>query len=193
MNVLAAWKHAVNLLVMQKVLNKRLEKAVAAQAKYYNFKHLTCQYNVGNLVYFNSKNIDSTCLTKKLDQKFYGPYKMIEHIDKIAYWLNLPTLTKIHNAFHVLLLKPCDPEKDDKRFFLSPPIKIDGKEEFKVKEILDSRSHYGKLQYLIKWLRYSDIDNQWIYKDQVTSSSNLVKLSHRLYPKKPCKGKREKS
>ena len=57
---------------MQKVLNKWLENVVAAQTKYYNSKHLARQYNIGNLVYLNSKNIDLTHPTKKLDGKFYG-------------------------------------------------------------------------------------------------------------------------
>ena len=41
-----------------------------------------------------------------------------------------------------------------------PPIEVDGKEEYEVKKILDSRVRHRKLQYLIKWLRYPDSDNE---------------------------------
>ena len=52
--------------------------------------------------------------------------------------------------------------------------------------------HYGKLQYLIKWFGYIDTDNPWVYKEQIAGSSKLVELFHRLYSKKPCKGKKRK-
>ena len=113
MDVPAVRERAVNLLIIRKVLDKRLEKAVVTQAKYY-FKHLVHQYNVGNLVCINSKHIDLTCLTKKLDWKFYRLYKVIKRIDKIVYRLDLPASMKIHNAFHVLLLKAYNFEKNGK-------------------------------------------------------------------------------
>ena len=60
---------------------------------------------------------------------FVGPFVILEHIDKIAYLLDLSsctTLRGVHNVFHVLLL----------RDWLSngvhadvPPIRIDGKAE----------------------------------------------------------------
>ena len=54
-------------MAMKKLLEKHLTKAVAAQAKHYNSKHKLRKYNVGDLVYLNSQNIESTCLSKKLD------------------------------------------------------------------------------------------------------------------------------
>ena len=65
---------------------------------------------------------------------------------------------KIHNVFHVFLLKPCDQSKGS--IPPSPPIVVDGEEKFEVEEVLDSETHYGKLQYLIKWLGYSVTNNQ---------------------------------
>ena len=55
------------MAVMCKRLEGRLAKAVAFQAKYYNSKHVAREYNVGDSVYLNSKNIDSTRPTQKLD------------------------------------------------------------------------------------------------------------------------------
>ncbi|KAF8231364.1 hypothetical protein L208DRAFT_1470061 [Tricholoma matsutake] len=34
---------------------------------------------------------------------------------------------------------------------LTPPIVIEGEPQYKVKSILDSRLHQGKLQYLVHW------------------------------------------
>ena len=131
-------------------MEKHLAKGVAAQAKSYNSKHLPRQYNVGDYVYLNSKNIDLTRPSKKLDWKFYEPYMIRDIVGKQAYCLNLPPAIKIHNVFHVSLLEPCDLPSDGTAPPLPPPIKVDGEEEYEVEEILDSKTHRGKLQYLVK-------------------------------------------
>lgn len=98
---------------------------------------------------------------------------------------------KIHNVFYVFLLKLCNQAKEGNAPFLSL-IEINGEEKFKVKEIFDSWIQYSKFQYLIKWLGYLDTDNEWILKEQAAGSADLVKLFHKLYPKKPHKGKKKK-
>ena len=85
LDVPAARNRAVNMLAMRKIVEKRLEKAVASHAKYYNKKHLDRIYEVSDLVYLNSKNINSTRPTKKLDWKYYGPYRIKERISAVAY------------------------------------------------------------------------------------------------------------
>ena len=90
---------------------------------------------------------------------------------------------KIHNIFHISLLEP---GKDwDGTKMASPPIIVDNNKKYKVEEILDSRHHYGKLQYLIKWLGYSASDNQWVFAGNVGQSQEFVNFFHKIYPDKP--------
>ena len=145
----ATRKQALNLAAMQKLLKKRLTKAVAAQAKHYNLKHKLRKYNIGDLVYLYSQNIKSTRPFKKLNWKFYRPYTVAEYVGKQAYKLKLPQTMKIHDVFHVLLLELCDQAyKSNVPPLL--PINVESKDEYEVKEIFNSRSHYGKLQYFVK-------------------------------------------
>lgn len=45
------------------------------------------------------------CKYKKLATCFYGPFRIIEHIGKVSYKLELPYSTTIHHVFHVSQLR----------------------------------------------------------------------------------------
>ena len=172
------WKQALNVTVMKQKLEIWVKKAIEAQAKYYNTKHKQQKYNVGDMVFFNSQNIKSTWSFKKLDLKYYSPYKSIAPIGKQAYWLTLTSSMKIHNIFHVLLLELYDTKGKTPPIF---SIDVEGEKEYEVKEILDSCIHYGKLQYLVKWLGYLHMDNQWAEFKDIFGALELVSIYHSLY------------
>nr|DAD42009.1 TPA_asm: hypothetical protein HUJ06_000239 [Nelumbo nucifera] len=41
----------------------------------------------------------------KLLSRYYGPFKILERVRTISYWLDLPESSKLHHVFHVSLLK----------------------------------------------------------------------------------------
>ncbi|MCO5605566.1 hypothetical protein L7F22_059749 [Adiantum nelumboides] len=45
-------------------------------------------------------------LYPKLSMRYYGPFQITERINDVSFRLRLPGTWKIHNAFHVSLLKP---------------------------------------------------------------------------------------
>ena len=118
--------------------------------KYYNAKYKPQSYKVGNMVYLNSKNIKSMRPSKKLDYKYYRLYKIELPFGKQAYCFWLPPSMKIHNVFHMSLLKLYNVQLGS---ILSPsPFVIinEIEEKYKIKEILDTQLYYNKLQYLVK-------------------------------------------
>src|SRR5438876_12291714 len=76
------------------------------QMKYYNQRHKSRHFNVKNEVLLSLKNICLAWPSKKLDNHFLRPFKILEVVEKQAYYLELPqTYSQIHPVFHVLLLE----------------------------------------------------------------------------------------
>jgi hypothetical protein len=77
------------------------------QAKYYNYHHLAKHFAISKQVLLSSKNICMKRPYKKLNNKFIGPFQILECIGQQTYRLELPlTITQLHPVFHVSLLEP---------------------------------------------------------------------------------------
>jgi len=61
------------------------------------------------------------------------------------------------------------------------PIVIDGEAKWEVEEILDSRWHWRRFQYLIKWKGYNREHNSWESTSEV-SVPELTAEFHRKHP-----------
>ena len=75
----------------------------------------------------------------KLIARFAGPFRVLEHIEKTAYRLDLKGRCKgVHNVFHMSQLKRHIPGGS----FTSPPkpIQVEGEEHFEVEALLQYRS-----------------------------------------------------
>ena len=86
-------------------LMQRLQKASAQQTKYYNANHQSKSYAVNDLMLLSIKNFKQKRLSKKLSHKFVDSFRMKNKIDEQTYRLTLSNIYRIHNIFHVSLLK----------------------------------------------------------------------------------------
>ena len=96
-----------------------------------------------------------------------------------AYRLKLPhRMRQLHPVFNVVKLSATseDPILGRKPQALLPPI-VNGEEEWEVEEILNSRWHRRRFQFLVKWKGFSREHNSW----EVASNVKALDLVAEYY------------
>jgi hypothetical protein len=159
-------------------LYKRLKETRNNQIKYYDEKHTFRIFNVEDKILLNFRNIHIFKSSKKLDHKYYESFEIEKFIEKQAYKLRLSHTFRIHNVFHVSLLKSYKRRFDDVITLFSIMINEEKHDEMKL--ILNNKLYRKRLQYLVKWLNWSNIENQWIYAEDV-QADELIKDFHQQY------------
>jgi len=110
-------------------------------------------FNPGNKVFLDTSDIRTTRPSQKLSYRWLGPFVVEQRIGPMAYRLKLPhRMKQLHPVFNVvkLTLALDNPITEHKMEDHLPPIVIDGEVEWEVEEILNSRWHWRRFQYLIK-------------------------------------------
>ena len=159
---------ATGLQTLISMCRKNLQHAQELQKRYHDKHAKPKSYAPGDKVWLNSKYI-KTKRNRKLEFKFFGPFRVLHPVGKQAYKLELPKRWRIHNVFHMSLLEQNTMRKGrvDKKS-LQLEFEDDGEgEEYKVEAICDSavyakKSESGQLPglyYLISWKDFPEEKN----------------------------------
>jgi hypothetical protein len=182
-NPRADWIHATSPIPKVTLRLEQLKEAriqardamVKAQQSWVKHRD-TPKYKEGDLVWLEGKNLRINQPTTKLAPRRHGPFKITQVMSNVNYRLELPTQWSIHPVFHIDLLTPYKETIMHGPNFTRPtPELVDGEEEYSVEKILDSR-HFGRrrrLQYLVKWEGYPDVENMWVDKDDVFADDKV--------------------
>ena len=167
----------------------RLEQAVstakmsllAAQDRQKSFadqRRRDVVYEVGQQVLLSTQNFRlANPGSRKLLPKWVGPFQILARIGQVAYKLDMPANLKMHNVFHVSLLKP---HRSDGRVQPPPPpILLESSLEYEVERLLDHRHvKRGRTrtrnQFLVKWLGYGPEHNTWEPESNLTHCEELL-------------------
>ena len=150
-------------------------------------------YAPGDKVWLNSKYI-KTKRNRKLEAKFFGPFRLLHPVGKQAYKIELPRKWNIYDVFHVSLLEQDTTRKG--RVDENDATKLDDGDdngEYEVEAIRDSAvyaresesSHLPGLYYLVSWKGYSEEENTWKPASAVQHLRKLISSFHKDHPDKP--------
>src|SRR5258705_5083034 len=128
---------------MQEEAKAALEHAADEMAWYYDRQRSPAPaYEVRAKVWLNAQNYTTTCLTKKLDHKWLGPFVIEKVVSAAAIKLHLsPHKQGIHPVISVSNIHPYHPDPILEHP-LNPcpnPILINRSEEYEVESIVDSK------------------------------------------------------
>ena len=127
-------------------------------------------YKVGDKAYLETKDLRLRIKQKGRSAKFYpryvGPFEITKAEPKTSnHTLKLPEEYQIHPKVHARRLKQAhenDPVLFPGRVPPEPP-PIDAEDnQYIVEAILDYRTVHRKLEFLVHWEGYSDIEDSWV-------------------------------
>jgi len=146
------------------------------------------EYSPGDKVYLEATNLKTNRPSRKLDDKRFGPFEVLEKIGRSAYKLKLPESWKgLHPVFNESYLSPYRPSRFSQQMKPPPPppIDIEGEPQYEVEEVRDSQRHRGHLQYLVHWKGYSREEDTWEPMSHLSHAPEHVHEFHTKYPDKP--------
>ena len=135
------------------------------------------EYRVGDKVLISTKDFSAELMkraTKKLTEKFIGPYVVKKIVSENAVELELPASLRVHPVVNVRrLVKYREQVEEQKKIPLSP-VKVSGEKEYEVEEILDRQERRGKMKYLVKWKGYTVKENTWEVLENLKNAMKKV-------------------
>ena len=150
---------------------KCLEAAQQRQKAYADQSRRPVEYKPGDEVLISTENMKRTGIgTPKFMPLWIGPFKIVKRVEPTAYELELASEMRMHDVFHVSLLKPWNAEKHGV-IPIPPTLTLGEQQEFEVNKILDHRekhvSHAGKgkpkfrREYLVSWRGQDYSNSTW--------------------------------
>ena len=137
------------------------------------------RFCVRDKVMLSAKNIKQARPSRKLSDKYLGPFDILEPVRTQAYHLRLPEHWKIHPVFHVSLLEPHQWGEGGETAESQPlPELIEGEEQWEVEVILDKRTLRGKEHYLVQWKGFSTKHDFWQPAKNVEGAPKLIDVYH---------------
>ncbi|PRQ38517.1 putative nucleotidyltransferase, Ribonuclease H [Rosa chinensis] len=155
-------------------LKRNLVRAQARMKGFHDRKHSERTFAVGDMVYLKLQPYKQQTLHQgafhKLSAKYYGPFAVTERIGSVAYRLKLPANAKIHNVFHVSLLKKKIGDNASVASQL-PPIMDPANPKWTPSAVLQRRmvKRHGAAttQWLVQWFGTTPEEAIWEFADEI--------------------------
>ena len=157
-----------------------------------NVQHFpTSDFKVGNKVFVKAQFFRTIQPSKKLSEKYLGPYEIITQSSTLLFILCLlESMYSVHPVFYMSMLKSTMFNFFSERTQLDLTLVIiDGEPKYEISQIIDFKINHWqacKLLYKIIWLGYKNTKNksEWIPIFKLTHTTNLISNFHIAYSTK---------
>jgi hypothetical protein len=168
-------------------MKDHLQRAQNQQKVQANKHRLECTFEVGDLVYLRLQPYRQASIkisgAEKLQPCFFGPYMINKKVEGVAYELELPQGSRIHNVFHVSCPKRAIGQHITPLEVL-PPLDEEGQLILIPEEILEIQEKRLRKrsikEYLIRWKDLPIEDATW-ENEQVVRETGLELLEDKQF------------
>ncbi|XP_010470614.1 PREDICTED: uncharacterized protein LOC104750511 [Camelina sativa] len=147
-------------------LRENMELAQYRMQKEANKHRRQVELSVGDWVYLKLRPYRQSSVVQrkneKLSQRFFGPYKIVQKVGRVAYKLDLPATSNIHPVFHVSQLKVAVPAPYQAQA-LPPILTPDLEWATEPETLLDIRrsSQGTETEVLVQWKGLPNGESTW--------------------------------
>ncbi|CAI7918000.1 unnamed protein product [Closterium sp. NIES-54] len=178
-HVQAAHDFVTTMQQLWEKTQQRLTTMQTSQKQYADRQRRDHSVAVGDQVLLDTSNLNLSHLPSKLRPRFCGPFLVEAQVTPVTFHLRLPDTWKLHNAFHVQLMKPYkDPNQQfqGRKLPPPPPVLIQDEPEYEVERVLTNRRRGGKtLEFLLRWKGYDPNEDSWVVEADMGNARRALK------------------
>jgi hypothetical protein len=172
---------------IQKNTEESLQRAAEDMKRFYDrHRNKTPEFEVGQKVLLDNADLALNRPSRKLAERYSGPFEIIEKVGTHAYRLKLPPYWKnVHAVWNVSKIHPYREDPQNPNFTQPPAEIVEGEPEWEVERILDSKFAHGNLKFLVKWLGWPDAENSWQDEDDLENAPEIIAKFYKEFPNAP--------
>ena len=140
-------------------------------------------YEIGQQVWLATENPWLTCTSRKLSERWLGPYTIVSLAGPNAVKLKLPRSLQIHSVVNMSQIKPYHRSMEGQTLYCPGLVHVteDRDNEWEVDHIVDSHLKNKKLEYLVHWRGYDDSDRMWEPKSNLGNMKDTIRDFHKSH------------
>jgi len=112
--------------------------------------------------------------SKKLTERYVGPYTIEEVVSSNAVKLRLPSSMRIHLVINVSRIVKYKEQVKGQKKEEGKPIEVEGVEEWEVEKVLNKKKIRGVEKYLIRWKGFTAEGDTWEGKENLKNAEKLI-------------------